>query len=409
MPTRALLCLLPLAALLLTTCSPGAPAPSASASRSGGAAGAGASLVEVLDRVRTQAGAPGAILGVKVDGGPPLVITSGLADRETGRLLTLDTPYHLGSVSKTYTAVVILRLAEEGRLSLDDTLDRFLPAFPDASKITLRHLLGHTSGLKDFYLYFYLRPERQEMIDLVTRRWSQEELLGYAARFGRHFEPGTDWDYSNNNYFLLGVVAERASGLSLPAAYQRYVYQPLGLHRTWLAQHEEPRSTLPMPIGYMGPVKEWQHSEMFGELGATTVLDASSAEWGSGGLVAPAEEALRFLEGLLGGKLLASPSLEAMRTFRVTPPLGQWTSDTAPPDRSSGYGLGLVEMERPGYTLIGHGGAFSGHTAGLWHVADCGVTFALYLNRGLIPQRGLLDRIVPAITRGPDGSSRCGR
>jgi D-alanyl-D-alanine carboxypeptidase len=334
--------------------------------------------------------------------GPPLVVASGYADRDSRRPMAPGDPYFLGSITKTYTAVTVLRLAEEGRLSLDDTLDRFLPSFPDGSKITVRHLLAQTSGLKDFYLYLYLRPDREEMIELVTKRWSQEELLALSARFGRYFEPGTGWDYSSTNYFLLGVIVERASGLPLPEAYRRYLYEPLGIRRTWLHGHEEAQA--PLPTGYLGKVESWKHSEMFGELGATTVLDRSSAELSAGGLVAPAEEALRFLRGLFAGELVTSASLAAMMQFRPTPPLGVHDSQATPEGKPDGYGLGLVRMERPGFTLLGHGGLYNGHTAGLWHLPDRGLTIALYLNRGFIDQRAALDRILSVVTQRADRS-----
>ena len=107
-------------------------------------------LRRLLDRLREETGAPGAILGVLSGRNPPLVVASGQADRDANRRMDPGDPYFLGSITKTYTAVTVLRLAEEGRLSLDDTLDRFFPSFPDGSKITLRHLLAQTSGLKDF-------------------------------------------------------------------------------------------------------------------------------------------------------------------------------------------------------------------------------------------------------------------
>lgn len=351
-------------------------------------------------------GAPGAILGVDTGDGPVRVVASGLADREAGTLMTPDSPCFLGSISKTYTAVAVLRLVEQGRLSLDDPVARFLPSFPRGSEITIRHLLEQTSGLKDFYMYLYYRPDRKEMIELVTKSWSQEELLELAGRFGHWFEPGTDWAYSNVNYYLLGVIVERAGGVPLPEAYRRSIYEPLGLRRTWLAWHEEARG--PLPTGYMGPVKEWKHSEMFGELGATTVLDKSPVEWGAGGLAAPVEEAIGFLRGLFEGKLLAPASIEDMARFRSIPPLGG-VVDAEPGAPSDGYGLGLIQMERAGVTLLGHGGLFTGHTAGLWHIPDCGVTIALYFNRGFVNFRAALDQIVPGVTRNPDGSTRCGQ
>jgi D-alanyl-D-alanine carboxypeptidase len=356
------------------------------------------SLGRLLDEVREEVGAPGAILGVMTHDGPPIVVASGVADRESGRPLVPEDPFYLGSVSKTYTAATVLRLRDAGRLSLDDPLARFLPDFPRAPDITVRQLLAHTSGLKDFYGYLYYRPERGEMVELVTRRWTEEELLELAGGFGHWFEPGTDWSYSSTNYYLLGVVVERASGRTLPATYRHGLFEPLGLDGTWLAWHEPPRGT--PPTGYLGKVEGWEHSAMFGDLGPTTVLDRSPVEWGAGGLVAPAAEAMRFLDALMHGELLSPGSLDAMTTFQNTAPLGVREPGAADRGQREGYGLGLVRMKRAGVDLLGHGGLFTGHTAGLWHAPACGITLVLYFNRGFVDQRAVLDRVLPVVCDG---------
>lgn len=356
-----------------------------------------AELQAVLDTVRDELGAPGAILAVDAGQGA-VVVASGVSDRETGRPMAADDPYFLGSIAKTYTAVTVLRLLEEGKLSLEDRLTRYFPDFPGGEKVTLRHLLAHTSGIKDFYLFLYYRPEWEEMFRLVTKQWTEAELLALSARFGYWFEPGTDWDYSNTNYYLLGVIAERAGGEPLTAAYRRYLYQPLGLGRTWVAWHEPALAS--WPTGYLGQVEGWPHSAQFtqrGELGATTELDRSPVEWGAGGVVAPAAEATRFLHGLFAGQLLRPETLATMTEFRVTRALGAH----APDGSQDGYGLGLVRMERSGQTLIGHGGLFTGHTAGLWHLPEHGLTIAVYFNRGFVDQRAALERILPVVAHLP--------
>jgi D-alanyl-D-alanine carboxypeptidase len=355
------------------------------------------SLSAITDSIQTEMGAPGAIIGVRLPDGSELIAVSGLADRERAVTLDRETPFFLGSISKTYTAALILRLAEAHRLSLDDPIDRYLPGFPRGGEIRIRHLLTHTSGLKDFYTYMYYRPDRAEMIRLVTQRWSEQELLQLAGRFGHWFDPGTDWGYSNAGYYLLGVIAERAGGATLPELFRRHIYRPLGLERTLLWMHDS--TTRAPPTGYMGPVEGWKHSEMFGELGATSILDTSSVEWGAGGVIGTASEALRFMDALLSGGLVSPSSLEQMMTFRNTPPLGIFSKDAPPPSEMEGYGMGLATMRRGGFSIVGHGGLFSGHSAGLWHLPDCDVTFVLYLNRGLINQRLALDRLLPAIDR----------
>ncbi len=364
-------------------------------------------LHTMLEEARTTNESPGALLGIRLPDGRTLFAAAGLADRETGRAMDVSDAFFLGSVSKIYTAAVALRLVEEGLLALDEPLKHYLPLFPRGDEVTVRHLLGHTSGLKDFYSYLYFRPDRDEMIALVTKDWTQDELLDLSARFGYWFDPGSDWSYSSTNYFLLGVLIERATGLALPEAYRTYIFAPLGLEHTWLTWHEP--GPLPLSVtGYMGPVTAWEHSQMFGDLGATTLLDRSPAEWGAGGLATSAEDALQFFDALMAGRLLTSSSLELMTEFRDTPPLGMPEPNAPEAHEPDGYGLGLIRMERPGFSLIGHGGAFTGHTAGLWHVPNCGVTIALYFNRGLVGQRSALDRTLAWIKEITNGVGNCG-
>lgn len=355
-----------------------------------------AALQTVADSVLSASGAPGVIVAVRTPSGVLRSAASGVADLESKRPMRADDAFRLGSISKTYTSSVVLRLVEDGLLSLDDRLSHFLPTFPRGEEVTVRHLLSHTSGLRDFYLYLYLRPDRAEMIELVTRRWSEKELLELSARFGYLFDPGTDWDYSNTNYYLLGVIIERVTGRPLGQVYQAYIYEPLGIEDTWLSEHEP--ALLPLhTTGYMGKVDAWKHSEMFGELGPTTVLDRSPVEWGAGGVVSTAAGAIRFLSGLMNGALLGPEHLAAMQSFRDTPRQGIGpTSGVSMPD---GYGLGLVRMELPGASLVGHGGLFTGHTAGVWYLPACGVTIALYMNRGFVGQRDALEIIVWNLAR----------
>jgi D-alanyl-D-alanine carboxypeptidase len=364
-----------------------------------------AALQAVADSVLAVASAPGVIVAVRTASGVLHRAASGVADRESQRPMRVDDAFRLGSVSKTYTATVVLRLVEDGLLSLDDRLSRYLPTFPRGDEVSVRHLLDHTSGLRDFYLYLYYRPDRAEMIELVTRRWSEEELLELSARFGFSFDPGADWAYSNTNYYLLGVIIERVTGRPLGQAYRTYIYEPLEIEDTWLSDHEPARLPL-QTTGYLGRVDAWEHSEMFGELGPTTVLDRSPVEWGAGGLASTAAGAIRFLSALMSGALLGAEQLAAMQTFRDTPDLGVGRSaGRGGPD---GYGLGLIRMELAGATLLGHGGLFTGHTAGVWYLPACGVTIALYINRGFVGQRDALDVIVGNLTSLDPGLATCG-
>jgi len=371
-------------------------------------AGAPETVEHTLDEIAREAvtatGAPGIILGIRTQDGSTSTVSTGLAEVAyrgpdnapwaTARPMEADAPFYWGSVSKMYTAYVVLRLAEEGVLSLNDRVSHFIRDFPRGDEITIRHLLAHASGLRDFYGYFYFRPDRQEMIAHVTGNWSTEELIAFAGRFGHRFDPGTDWDYSSTNYFLLGVVIERATGRRLAEAYEEYIFDPLGLSGTWMVDHESgPRHRL--PTGYMGPVDAWPHSKLFGRFGPTTLLDRAPAEWGSSGLAGPIRDGLTFLGRLIEGELTDASTLGSMTVYRGTPPLGVPAADRR--EDEHGYGLGLVWTRRRGYDLVGHGGLFNGHTAGFWYIRQCRLTVGLYMNRGFTGQWPVLDRVLDAL------------
>ena len=353
-------------------------------------------LQTLLDQVREEQEAPGAILGVRFPDGRQRIWVSGLADVESGRPMKPGDPFRLGSIAKTITAAVVLQLVEEDRVELEDPLSVYLPDFPHAADVTLRALLRHESGIPDFALYAYLRPDRDEMIGMVTREWALDELLELAASLDAYFDETQEWSYSNSNYFLLGVVIERATGSTLAAELRARIFEPLGMETSWLDWYEPARGALPV-TGYLGPVEGWKHSEMFGELGPTTPIDRGNMEWGSGGVIASAGESLRFIAALLDGTLLSEESLASMTDFVDTPPLGGASALSAG-DTSNHYGLGISRAVRPaGYSRLGHGGIYNGHQAGLWRFEPCGIDVALFVNRGFVDDRRMTDRIAAAL------------
>lgn len=338
--------------------------------------------------------APGVILTVRRGGGAGTV-SAGLADLAAHRAMPPTTPYRLGSITKTYTATVVLQLVDEGTIGLYQPLADFLPDFPRAEEITVHQLLHHTSGAGDLAVWIYFHPNRDEMIRLATREWTRDELLARMAELEFDFPPGTDWSYSNSNYILAGAMIEEATGNTLAEELRARIFEPLDLTHTWLEAWEEPHGQL-AATGYLGPLPLWPHSEMFGDLGPTTILDRGNMEWGAGGIVSTGAEATRFLDALLGGELLSNGSLAAMRGWIETPSLGAPVPET-PADIESAYGLGLARSLRDGYRMIGHGGLYNGHTAGLWHVPECDATFAYYVNRGFVDGRWIMDRLVDSL------------
>ena len=172
--------------------------------------------------------APGAAVIVIRDGKVVHQKGYGLADVEAKTPITTSTTFDLASVSKQFTAMAIMMLAERGKLAYTDPLTKFFPEFPAyASKITVRHLLHHTSGLPDYMAVFRQRPAG------IGEEPTAREAIKMLAQIAEpRFAPGDKWEYSNSGYVVLGQIAEQASGMSFPAFMKAHVFDPLGMTST---------------------------------------------------------------------------------------------------------------------------------------------------------------------------------
>ena len=166
-------------------------------------------LQSALDRERAAASLTGVAAAVMIPGRGLWSGGSGVANRSTQAPVTGRTPFPIASVTKTFVAALAIKLADEGRLRLDDPLGRWLPEWPNAEKISLRQLLNHTSGVANFEQR--IDAPYQRAIDAhPTRLWSPQRTLSYARR--PEFAPGSRWQYNNANYILAGLAIERATG-----------------------------------------------------------------------------------------------------------------------------------------------------------------------------------------------------
>ncbi len=183
------------------------------------------------------AGAPGAAVVVVHNGAVVHQKGYGLANVETKAPITPATTFDLASVSKQFTAMAIMMLVERGKLGYDYPLTKFFPEFPAyASKITVRHLLNHTSGLPDYMSIFRKRPPG------VSAEPSSREAVTMLAQIPEpRFSPGEKWEYSNSGYVVLGQIAEKAAGVPLPAFMKANIFDPLGMTTTMLADENNPK------------------------------------------------------------------------------------------------------------------------------------------------------------------------
>ncbi|GAA1790444.1 serine hydrolase domain-containing protein [Actinomadura chokoriensis] len=273
----------------------------------------------VVERLTGPDGAPGALVEVD-EAGRRTVATAGVADVRTGTPVNPRSRFRIGSLTKPFTATVVLQLAGEGRIDLDAPVERYLPgvvrgADNDGREITVRHLLQHTSGLPD--VLDYLNP--LSVLDDPYRHWDARELVGIALPHPREFTPGKGWGYSNTNYLLAGMVIESVTGHPYGQEIRRRVIRPLHLRDTFVPG-DAPGIPGPNPHGYVRPGPELVDITRFNP----TVAGAA------GGMISSASDLNRFLGALLDGRLLKPALLHAML-------------HTVPTGRSSGaeYGLGL--------------------------------------------------------------------
>ncbi|MBP1473926.1 beta-lactamase family protein [Frateuria sp. MAH-13] len=245
-----------------------------------------------------QGDVPGAALLVLKDGRPLMRKGYGLANLEKHTKVTPGTDFRLASVSKQFTAAAILLLAEDGKLTLDDSIRHWLPSLPATTdKVTLRQLLDHTGGLIDYE--DLIPPQR------TTQVSDQDVLRLLSATPRRYFAPGSAYRYSNSGYVLLGLVVEKASGLALQDFLQQRIFAPLHMDHTLLYVHDDPTSTKSRV-----PNRAYGYSEIDGHWQRTD-QSVTSATRGDGGIYSNIDDLARWDAALYDDRLLSDASREA--------------------------------------------------------------------------------------------------
>ena len=334
-------------------------------------------LQQQLDGV-VEAGAPG-VVGLVRTGERTWQGASGLGDLRANRPARAGDRFRVGSVTKSFVATLVLQLVGEGRLGLDDNLERWLPGLvPGGEKITVRQLLNHTSGL---YNYTDDLPE-------PPRRFQPRELVAIATGHKPLFAPGTQFSYSNTNYILAGLLVERVTGQPLADQLQQRIFQPLGLDDTELPTTQRALAG-PHARGYAPPDKDWQVSDGPARLVDVTEMDTSWA-WAAGAMVSTTADLARFYQALLGGQLLTPEQLKQMRT----------TVDASQVGHGTRYGLGL-EVLRPGCAveLWGHGGSLEGYQTTAFSTPDADRQLVMATNLNPEPEPGAATAAVENILR----------
>ena len=336
----------------------------------------GMTVLESSLAQRLAADGPGEAILVARDGKILFSHGYGLADREKQIPATPETRFRIGSVTKQFTAAAILHLAQEGKLSIDDSLAKYFPAYPNGDKITLRQLLSHTSGLHNYTAH-------PEFLARVGKPIAPAELVAWFQDDPPDFPPGEQFGYCNTGYFLLGQIVQKVSGLSLGDYLQKQFFGPLAMHDTGTWHNATPPdyaakgySLVEKPLlgKQLEPALDWDMS------------------WagGAGELYSTVGDLWRWTEALQGGRVLSPEGLRDMVTEITVPKKETLTLR---------YGMGLAHSDIGGLPVIGHNGGLNGYLSEVMWFPDQKVTVVVLGNAMPSPPGTAPAEIVPMAAR----------
>jgi D-alanyl-D-alanine carboxypeptidase len=350
----------------------GGRSPSSSGSQPTSLSGA---VDPVVKTAMQQQGIPGMTVALAKNGSMLYVQGYGVSDTVTHLAAQPGTIFEIGSITKQFTAAVIMKLQEQGKLHVDDSVNTYLPEYKFPAAITLRMLLTHTSGLAN---YTGFAPYPGWAVNGV----SEATVLNAVSQAPLLFTPGTQWSYSNSNYFALGAIIEKVSGQSYPENLAEYIFQPLALTNTYYSLPPSGQSA----IGYTGNAS-YQEPAL--------VVDRS-APFAAGALSSNVNDLVTWDNALIHGKVVTTASFAAMTT-----PVGVSVTAGTP----YGFGLGLRTFN--GRPTIWHNGAINGFTADTNVLLDTGFAVVVLTNTDAANPDAIALQIMSAVCNSSQLSSNC--
>jgi D-alanyl-D-alanine carboxypeptidase len=268
--------------------------------------------------------------------------TVGFADLENNVKANENSKYRIGSISKSFTAVMVLKAVEQKKLDLNQTIDKWFPTIKNAKKITIQHLLNHRSGIHNF-------TDDKDYLTWNTQPKSEKEMIEIIAKIGSDFKPDSEARYSNSNYVLLTYILEKTFVKYYSDLLQELIIKPIGLTNTYVFGKINPSNYECKSYSFVGSWKVENETDFTIPLGAGAIISTPS-------------DLTKFADALFSGKLLTSESLEIMQTLK------------------DGYGIGLFQI--PFYKSLGYGhnGGIDGFSSVYSHFADEKISFALTSN-----------------------------
>lgn len=351
-----------------------------------------AALDARLERLRAKAGIPGISVAILFPDGTTWQGTAGLADVAAARPVTTDTAFPVASVSKTFTAALILGLVEDGKLSLDSTAKTYLPTLAIDPAMTVRELLDHTSGLRDFYFGAGID---KALLTSPTRVWDAARSLSYVGK--PYARPGVSWHYSNTNYLILGLVAEVVGGAPVAGQLRDRFFTPLGLDHTYYQAVETPRGPVVHSYRFTGPATTLPAIDLSDGTSVVPFTSVVTAAAAAGSIATSADDLAHWARALYGGEALAPAMRDAMvddvlRTAQFKPAIA--------------YGLGVQAVTVDGHAALGHSGRFLGARAVVRWLPAERIAIAVLTNQSRSdPNAVLTDLLKLALQPQPDCTS----
>lgn len=266
----------------------------------------------------------------------------GFADMEKQQVADTDSRYRIGSISKTFTSVMVMKAAEKGKLTLEETIDKYFPDLPNAEKITVSDLLYHRSGIHSF-------TDNADYLSWCTQPKTRKDLEEIIVSGGSEFEPGSKMAYSNSNYVLLSIMLEKIYNKPYDKLLRKQITRPARLKSTYYGGKIDPKKNECYSYKYEQGWKAEAETDM-------------SVPLGAGALVSTPADLVKFIEALFSGKLVSSQSLESMTTLK------------------DNFGLGLMRFPFHERYAYGHPGGIDGFQSIVSWFPDDKVAYAITSN-----------------------------
>jgi D-alanyl-D-alanine carboxypeptidase len=328
---------------------------------------------QIAVQVLEQTGVPSASIAVVQHGKLVYTHAYGKARLDPATAATPEMRYSIGSISKQFTAAAILLLQEEGKLSLDDTVGKYIPGLTEGDKVTIRQILSHTSGYQDYW------PEDYVMTPMLKPE-SAQQIIDTWAKKPLDFEPGTKWQYSNTNFVIAGRIVETLTGAPLMDLLVSRIFRPLGMKSVW--NSDEAKLTSVDATAY------YRHA-----LGPLRVAPKEGRGWmfAAGELAMTTHDLALWDESLIAQTVLKPESYKQM-----------FTEVKLKDGKGTHYGLGVEVMDRNGHRSIEHSGEVSGFVSDNEVLVDDGVAVAVLTNQDAVGAASSIARLAaPAVLNAP--------